>query len=187
MTGMLKKRLECQLHERVEAGYDNGAMQMVLAFGRPYRGIVRPKEFRHRPPKACFRNAARLAFDGRGDYVEGFAISRLGSGPIHHAWITVNGHDAIDVTWGNPESCAYFGIVVKRSYLAEWLSQTVHWGVLDPLHPKLAERFLGVSRRKLVELLTIRGRGDEPGSGVSGGAKPPSTLVAPVIENDGNL
>jgi hypothetical protein len=49
-------------------------MREVVAHGRPYIGVDRPKGYRKRKPKQCFWNAAHLALTDRGTYVEGYAI-----------------------------------------------------------------------------------------------------------------
>jgi hypothetical protein len=68
---------------------------------RVFVPIKRPKEYHKRRDKECFFNAADLAIADRGRYVEGFAVNRLGLA-VHHAWITLDGVHAIDVTWQEP-------------------------------------------------------------------------------------
>jgi hypothetical protein len=131
----------------------------VLALGRPYVGLPRPQEFRRGRPKQCFRNAALLALDRCGIYVEGFACSNQGSRDVmHHAWITVSGSDAIDVTWATPEDCHYFGIPMEPSEMRRWVLRRRAFGILDPLEPELLVRSLDVfkSREKIVKLLAAR-------------------------------
>jgi hypothetical protein len=87
-------------------------MRAVIEHGRPYVGISRPKGYRKRKARACFWNAADLALNERGTYVEGYAQSPA-SGElliIHHAWLTLDGVHAIDVTWDVPADCRYLGI-----------------------------------------------------------------------------
>ena len=43
-------------------------------------------------------NAGALAFQARGTYVEGFALDP-NAARIHHAWVTLDGIHAIEVTW----------------------------------------------------------------------------------------
>jgi hypothetical protein len=95
------------------------AMRAVINHGRPYVGVKRPKGYRKRKAKYCFHNAAMLAIEGRGTYVEGFA-SFLDGMPIHHAWVTLDGVHAIDVTWTwrDPADCSYFGIAFPTQILA---------------------------------------------------------------------
>jgi hypothetical protein len=59
--------------------------------------------------KQCFRNAGILADEGRGTYCEGFALGEHGF-LVHHAWITLDGKTAIDVTLPDAPKYVYFGI-----------------------------------------------------------------------------
>ncbi len=57
------------------AGYTGVTIEpYVIEHGRPFTGVRRPKGYRQRAAKQCFRNAAMLAVDGRGTYVEGYAV-----------------------------------------------------------------------------------------------------------------
>jgi hypothetical protein len=49
-----------------------------------------------------------LACAERGIYVEGFAITPIFGTPFHHAWITLDGIHAIDVTLKKAPECSYF-------------------------------------------------------------------------------
>ena len=73
----------------------------VLEHGRPYVGISRPKGYRKLKDKKCFYNAGKLALANRGTYVEGFTGFGSALFPIHHAWLTLDGEHAIDVTWAD--------------------------------------------------------------------------------------
>jgi hypothetical protein len=81
----------------------------------------------------CFANAARLAFDNRGRYVEGFALTPEGR-PIHHAWVTLDGIHAVDVTWSEWATDAqYFGIEIPAKPLARaLLDRNLTGSLLDP-------------------------------------------------------
>jgi hypothetical protein len=84
--------------------------------GRFFTPVKRPKGFRQMTVKACYYNAWRLAIYGRAQYVEGYAMS--GSGFLaHHAWVTVDGVTAIDVTWREPGE-VYFGMVFDTKAIA---------------------------------------------------------------------
>jgi hypothetical protein len=99
-------------------GADGGNIKVqdaVLKHGYPFIGIKRPKEYRPRARKKCFLNAGDIASSERRIprpiYVEGFAIRPIGGTPFHHAWITLDGIHAIDVTLRDPApDCLYFGI-----------------------------------------------------------------------------
>ena len=90
---------------------DTSRERAVIAKGRPFVGIDRPREFRPRKEGANFANAQALACEGRGSYVEGFALNGPGYPPIHHAWVTVDGIHAVDVSWRQTDQVYYFGIV----------------------------------------------------------------------------
>jgi hypothetical protein len=85
------------------------AQELVEKFGRPYVGAVRPRGYRQMARKCCVYNAARLAFQRRGTYVEGFA-SKTGSFLFLHAWITVDDEHAVDTTLPDGPQYQYLGI-----------------------------------------------------------------------------
>jgi hypothetical protein len=51
---------------------------------------------RRRAAKACFSNAYTLTMEKGGTYCEGIPVGK--SFGFHHAWITLDGEHAIDVT-----------------------------------------------------------------------------------------
>jgi hypothetical protein len=107
------------------------AVQAVIDHGRPYIGISRPKGYRHqRRVKECFWNAARLAIGERGTYVEGFGTHDDDvRGPIHHAWITLDGVHAIDPTWNIPANkiagMSYVGIAFPTEIVARHMAHYI--------------------------------------------------------------
>jgi hypothetical protein len=110
------------LQHTIELSSDSlDAEKAVIKHGQPFIGIERPKGFRQRAKQACFRNAMNLALDGRGTYVEGFAIVR--DYPVHHAWTTLDGVHAIDTTWPNAPVCQYFGIPFTTKTVSGWLKR----------------------------------------------------------------
>jgi hypothetical protein len=144
--------LKNMLHEYQERGWSAFDISAVLNHGRPYIAAKRSKEYRARKPKRCFSNAAKLAFRGLGTYVEGFAAFR-GNVPLHHAWITLDGLHAIDVTWvwHDPDDCHYFGIEFPGEILARYCMSHDCWVPLlsDRPSPALFEMLAGntVSKR----------------------------------------
>jgi hypothetical protein len=106
----------------------------VIEHGRPFTGIKRPKGYRQRAEKWCFHNAAMLALEGRGTYVEGYAIPLGDKFLCHHAWITTGDGCAVDVTWHNPEQAAYFGVPIPSTVLAKrFLAKLLFHDLLSPL------------------------------------------------------
>jgi hypothetical protein len=96
----------------------------VVAHGRPYVGVGRPKGYRKRKAKQCFYNAAMLAVAGRGTYVEGYACrDGYRDWPMHHAWITLDGVHAIDPTWDDPADAYYAGIAFPTEIMARHILQ----------------------------------------------------------------
>jgi hypothetical protein len=92
---------------------------LVVEYGRPFVGIARPKGYRQWARKQCFRNAGALADRRQGTYCEGFVLTPPHySMCIHHAWITLDGKSAIDVTFPNATECRYFGIPFSDSVFA---------------------------------------------------------------------
>ena len=111
-------------------GHTPEVEKAVLAYGRPFIGIARPNGFRLRAPKNCYMNAAVVAVDqGRGTYVEGLAIGRGGLMP--HAWLTLDGTNAVDITWREPAGeCQYFGIPFSAEVLRKFTRRTRTYGPL---------------------------------------------------------
>lgn len=115
---------------------DRRAVPTVLRHGRAFVGVGRPKSYRQRALKNCLRNAGDLAISDRGRYVEGFAISASGL-CCQHAWITLDGVHAIDVTWPEAPACHYFGIEFPQPVLARWVRRRGYWGLLDPVDDEM--------------------------------------------------
>jgi hypothetical protein len=76
-------------------------------------------------------NAGDLALRGHGTYVEGFPLCPDGGAPVHHAWLTLDGTNAVDVTWRNSaRDCHYFGIPFSITVLEHFMRRTKSWGPL---------------------------------------------------------
>jgi hypothetical protein len=138
------------LRRRVSFSQGNVAVEeAVLAHGRPFIGVSRPKGYRQRGAKRCFANAGDLALCERGIYVEGFALGPDDRGiAIHHAWITLDGVHAIDVTWVRQASdCHYYGIPFSNDVLERLLLRRKYWGpVLDWSEAPFDELFKDAQR-----------------------------------------
>lgn len=104
--------------------------RFVLRNGKAFAPVKRIG--RKGTPKHCFSNATRFALDKcSGSYVEGFALNKkLPLMPIHHAWVTINGDDAMDPTL-NSIDYEYFGVVFAESTLRRELIKLKHYGLLD--------------------------------------------------------
>lgn len=79
----------------------------------------------------CFMNAAHFVFSHEGaTYVEGYVISKTLPFPIHHAWVTMNGTDAVDNTL-DAEKYEYFGVPINKDTLRKELVRNKVYGILD--------------------------------------------------------
>jgi hypothetical protein len=106
---------------------EQAAFDHLCANGKLFIGIKRPKGFRQMRRKDCFRNAQSLAIDGRATYVEGLCLGHSGIA-VAHGWLTLDGEHAIDVTWPDAESCAYFGIAFDDNVaLAKAISKSGYY------------------------------------------------------------
>ena len=100
--------------------------------------------------KQCFANAQCVAVLGNNlaTYVEGLCIHpEMPNFPFSHAWLTLDGEHAIDVTLPDAESCAYFGIAFDNHQVSQFISTNKCWGglltlpdfAMLPLPPQLAK------------------------------------------------
>jgi hypothetical protein len=110
----LKRRIDFSRESNVG---NTSVEQLVLKYGRPFIGGGRPKGYRQRAAKNCYLNSFYLADADRGFYVEGYALR-----PGHlfqHAWITIDGTHAVDVTLQNISDCLFFGILFPLKTISE--------------------------------------------------------------------
>ncbi|WLA83223.1 hypothetical protein [Bradyrhizobium elkanii] len=108
---------------------------IVQKHGRAFRPQARPKGFRLRAQQQCFLNSFHLADAERGIYVEGFAM--VNGQHFHHAWVTLDGVHAVDVTLRSPEEAQFFGIAFSLPTLRKQICG-VRKGklpMLDPYQP----------------------------------------------------
>jgi hypothetical protein len=134
------KDLQHHLKMTVRNGGECTAERLVLAKGREFLAIKRPKGFRLMASKQCFRNAFILASVERGLYCEGFVLSLAGRLPIHHAWVSRDDGAAIDVTIRNPEECVYLGLQFSRKAFLTLANGG--YGISGFLRPPLDENLL---------------------------------------------
>lgn len=100
--------------------------------GKLWRGRSLPSHYKRGPSKECFRNAALLAVnEPRLAYVEGYGLRAGLALPIHHAWCVDEEDAVVDVTWSDPEHCAYYGVRFVRAMLVDALIQNEVYGILD--------------------------------------------------------
>lgn len=134
-------KLKDALRHCLDRGFgDRAAIRYALAHGRPYRGM---NGIEHGKPNECFTNASRLARLGKGLYVEGFMVghqhleqalreeteaeclSALEHWIVHHAWITTDGKNAVEVTHqDDPRNYLYWGSQFGRLCLTRFISRT---------------------------------------------------------------
>lgn len=100
--------------------------RFILRNGKTY--APRSRIGRKRQAKQCFANSTRFVLDNGGSYVEGYT---LGMGlPIHHAWVTMNGNDAMDPTL-EASTHEYFGVEFGKALLQRELLRKETYGLLD--------------------------------------------------------
>jgi hypothetical protein len=105
-----------ELIKRLEAstvGGDPRNLRLIARLGQPFAPSPIPKGLpRFRKMKQCFRNAFNAACaDQRLLYVEG--VAALGCLCTEHAWNSLDGEHAIDLTWRDaPVVPVYFGVAI---------------------------------------------------------------------------
>jgi hypothetical protein len=126
---MSKSAIPPQMQRKLAAAHKRWRKREDREFFTP---VPRPKGFRLGKAKECHANACRIAIDGHGQYVEGYAGSNTGL-LFRHAWITTDGNNAIEVTWRDP-GARYFDIVcdTKDVYRAAF-----ERGAFEPMFPDL--------------------------------------------------
>lgn len=106
----------------------------VLAHGRQFNKIPKPKWVKKGIIKQCFSNCFEeaLRHPDKLVYCEGYATGVI---PVHHAWLLYN-DKIIDPTWDhmkefNDRKPEYFGISFKLEYVAKTIEETGYYSVLD--------------------------------------------------------
>ena len=139
------------LKRHLQSAVDNAQVsqteRFVLAFGRLFSGIERPRGLHLGYPKCCFENAAEAVCNGAKGrshdycYVEGYAAFQ-GQPPFHHAWIALD-HQAIELTLkGDPSKIAFFGVAFSRFEVIKLLAETEYYGFLShPIAPAVHDLF----------------------------------------------
>lgn len=133
------------MHQKTRSGKNYrffGAEDLVLKFGREFKGVARLKhEFEYDVPQHCYQNAYKAAIR-RGSpwiYTEGFGYhERLGLA-VAHAWLTRADTPGVayDPTWSNPwialHSGRYFGVQFSREFVSMMhkRSNRKYYGLFD--------------------------------------------------------
>ena len=110
---------------------ENELMRFMLENSRDY--TIGPDSFAgpRDPPRACFMNAARLAFKTPAlTYVEGKVSCHLI--PIDHAWCVDQSGIVVDPTLTPTlDLSGYFGVPLKTEYVRRAVIKNRRWGLLD--------------------------------------------------------
>lgn len=135
----LKALLEAQVKRWEHLGHPALLERFILRNGHTGKAQKRPKKWRKRPNKECFKNAAEFVIENadyvKGKhpyiYVEGYALKpRLGV-LIHHAWAEDEHGNVIDLTWEDPETALYYGVSFSLDDLRDELLKNQVYGLLD--------------------------------------------------------
>jgi hypothetical protein len=102
--------------------------RFVLRNGKAY--TPRKRIGRKRKAKECFSNATQAVWDRGGTYVEGFVARNDFWLPLLHAWVTIDGSDAMDPTL-DAKNYQYYGVEFSNRVLNRELVRNKHYGLLD--------------------------------------------------------
>lgn len=106
--------------------------RFVLLKGQLCKPAKRPKHLVRGMPKMCFQNSFVLAESMGLTYVEGYATGEALPGfLVHHGWCLDEYDNVVDVTWGYPEKCEYFGVRFSRDQYHEATDMTKCYSALD--------------------------------------------------------
>jgi hypothetical protein len=103
-----------------------GATTALMRYGQDFRPQTRtPTWLRLGEPRNCFNNAATYAVV-RSDvhYAEGYALEPELPIPVQHAWLVDRYGRVIDPTWTDTKHHVYFGLVFKREFVLNMLTQS---------------------------------------------------------------
>jgi hypothetical protein len=104
--------------------------RFVLRNGKAF--TPRKRIGRRYKAKECFANATNnILMNTKNIYVEGYAIHKDFPLPILHAWVTINGDDAMDMTLESPLDYEYYGVAFQREKLLSEIIRNRCYGLLD--------------------------------------------------------
>jgi hypothetical protein len=111
-------------------------MEFVLREGQPYTppNPARPKGFRKKTNKMCFRNTWQTVwFEDDDTYVEGYAVSSNTIAiPMHHAWAVTKEHGMIETTWAK-SGAAYLGVPFEHETVSLVMRASGTYSVLEDI------------------------------------------------------
>lgn len=107
----------------------------VLKHGRGFKAdkLKRPPNLC--TPRACFKNATKLALNEGLIYVEGYAWGVI---PTEHAWCVDAGGVVHDNTWPESYRWKYFGIAFLTDYLYQATDSSGVFGLIGQGHQAVA-------------------------------------------------
>lgn len=111
-------------------GEYRGLHDLVAREGEPYRPVEVPTDLRRRrakTPHRCFQRSFAVAGESGWFYVEGFAMVEVSEGfaaPVHHAWLTRVGAEAIDLALPFDPDREYIGVAIETVSLAKAARRT---------------------------------------------------------------
>jgi hypothetical protein len=113
------------------------AYAYVLEHGEPFAAAPLPRPYpyrRFRAPRACFRNAGRLAMEHEElTYVEGYACDPSHGATIKHAWCVDPDKRVVDPTWrdASDRGVVYLAVRFPNEQVGTMLDAS-NWGsVID--------------------------------------------------------
>jgi hypothetical protein len=125
----LRTILEQRVMQWERLGHHSLLERFILRNGKDY--IPAKRIGRKQKSKECFGNAARHAMTDNATYVEGFTVIPEFEWPVHHAWVSIHGDDAVDPTL-DAKGREYIGVAFDRKMLASQLIKNGVYGLLDP-------------------------------------------------------
>jgi len=127
---MIKEQLEEIVKNWNALGHPALLENFILRNGKEYTPTKRIG--RRKKAKECFCNAHKFVWSHHDvSYVEGYVIREAFPFPIHHAWVTITGDDAMDPTL-EAEEFQYYGVAFDRGTVTRELIKNKVYGLLDP-------------------------------------------------------
>jgi hypothetical protein len=109
-------------------GHPSLLERFVLRNGKVY--TPRKRIGHRRKAGECYGNATKHVLNNDGVYVEGFVMIPDIALPLQHAWVTINGDDAMDPTL-DAMAHEYYGVAFDRKILGREIVSNGYYGLLD--------------------------------------------------------